>query len=83
MITNAILLVLQGALSVILLPFTAINIAIDFISSIPVFVSFLQVVAYLIPWSNILPIIVLNVAIVVFKIAVTLIKTVWAVIPFA
>ena len=82
MITNAILLVLQGALSVILLPFTAINIAIDFISGIPVFVSFLQVVAYLMPWSNILPIIVLNVAIVVFKIAVTLIKTVWAVIPF-
>ena len=83
MITNAILLVLQGALSVILLPFTAINITIDFISSIPVFVSFLQVVAYLIPWSNILPIIILNISIVVFKIAVTLIKTVWAVIPFA
>ena len=83
MITNAILLVLQGALSVILLPFTAINITIDFISSIPVFVSFLQVVAYLIPWSNILPIIILNISIVVFKIAVTLIKTVWDVIPFA
>ena len=82
MITNAILLILQGALSVILLPLTVINITIDFISSIPVFVSFLQVVAYLIPWSNILPIIVLNVGIVVFKIAVTLIKTVWAVIPF-
>lgn len=82
MITNAILLVLQGALSVILLPFTVINITIDFISSIPVFVSFLQVVAYLIPWSNILPIIILNISIVVFKIAVTLIKTVWAVIPF-
>lgn len=83
MITNAILLVLEGALSVILLPFTAINITIDFISSIPVFVSFLQIVAYLIPWSNILPIIILNISIVVFKIAVTLIKTVWAVIPFA
>ena len=83
MITNAILLVLQGALSVILLPFTAINITIDFISSIPVFVSFLQIVSYLIPWSNILPIIILNISIVVFKIAVTLIKTVWAVIPFA
>ena len=83
MITNGILLILQGALAVILSPLTAINIGIDFISSIPVFISFLQVIAYLIPWSNILPIIVLNVGIIVFKIAVTLIKTVWAVIPFA
>lgn len=81
MILNAILLILQGALNVILAPFTVINIGIDFLSSIPVFVSFLQVVAYLLPWSNILPIIVINVGIVAFKIGVTLIKTVWAVLP--
>ena len=81
MIVNAILLILQGAINVLLLPLTGINIAIDFLAGIPVFVSFLQVVAYIFPWSNILPIIVLNVGIVVFKIAVTLIKTVWAVLP--
>lgn len=81
MIVNAILLILQGALNIILSPFTVLNVVIDFISSIPVFVSFLQVVAYLMPWTNILPIILLNVGIVGFKIGVTLVKTVWAVLP--
>lgn len=81
MIIDGLLLILQGVLNVILAPFTVLNIAIDFIAGIPVFVSFLQVVAYLMPWSNILPIIILNIGIVSFKIGVTLIKTVWSVLP--
>ena len=81
MIVDAILLILQGAINIILSPFTVLNIAIDFISSIPVFVSFLQVVAYLMPWSNILPIIILNIGIVLFKIGVSVVKTIWDLLP--
>ena len=52
MITDAILLLFQGILNVLLLPLTVINIAVDFVSSIPVVTEFLQVAAYMIPWSN-------------------------------
>lgn len=82
MISDGILLVLQGILSILLLPIEGLNIAIDFIGSIPVVVSFLQVIAYLLPWSNILPLLVLVVAIVIFKIAISLVKVIWQLIPF-
>lgn len=82
MIIDLLLLVLQGVLNIVLLPLTVINIGIDFLAGIPVFVSFLQVVAYVLPWPNILPLIVLSVGIIVFKTAISLIKTIWALIPF-
>lgn len=82
MISDGILLVLQGILSILLLPIEGLNIAIDFIGSIPVVVSFLQVIAYLLPWSNILPLIVLVIGIVIFKIAISLVKVIWQLIPF-
>ena len=46
MITNGILLVFQGILNILLLPLSALNVAIDFIGSIPVVTQFLQVVAF-------------------------------------
>lgn len=82
MIVDGILLVLQGVAFVLLLPLEGLNIAIDFISSIPIVVSFLQVIAYIIPWTNILPLILLVVAIIIFKIAVSLVKTIWQLLPF-
>lgn len=81
MIIDLLLLVIQGALSVLLLPLTAINITVDFISSIPVFVSFLQVVAYILPWSNILPLIILNLSLVVLRIGISIVKTIWDLLP--
>ena len=82
MITNAILLVFQGIINILLLPLTAINIAIDFVASIPVVVSFLQVIAYILPWSNILPLIILVIAIFSFRIIISLVKLVVEFIPF-
>lgn len=82
MIVDGILLVLQGVVFVLLLPLEGLNIGIDFISSIPVVVSFLQVVAYIIPWTNILPLGALVVAVIIFKIAVSLVKTVLQLLPF-
>ena len=82
MILDGIFLVLQGVLNIILAPLTVLNISIDFISNIPVVFQFLQIVAYIIPWSNLLPIFVVVVAIFVFKIGLTLIKLLINFIPF-
>lgn len=82
MIIDGLLLIFQGALNVLLLPLTVVNVTVDFISSIPVFVSFLQVIAYILPFGNLLPLFTLTFAIITFKIAVSLIKTIWQLIPF-
>lgn len=82
MICNLILSILKGVLNLLLLPLTGIDIAIDFLASIPVFVSFLQVVAYIFPWGNLLPLFLLTMLIISFKITVALIKTIKQVIPF-
>lgn len=82
MIIDLFLLVLQGVLSILLLPFTVVNIAVDFIASIPVITQFLQVIAYILPWSNLLPLIAIVIGLVVFRIGVAIVTTVVNVIPF-
>lgn len=82
MIINLFLLVLQGALSILLLPLTVVNIVIDFVSGITVFVNFLQVIAYILPWSNILPLIVLTIGLIGLRIGIAIVKTVWDLLPF-
>jgi len=76
-----VLLVLQGVLEILLLPLTAINIGVDFIASIPVITEFLQIIAYVLPWSNLLPLIILTVALFGFRIVIALVKTIWDVLP--
>lgn len=83
MIVDLILLIVQGILNVLLLPLTVINIAVDFVSSLPVTIEFLQVAAYMIPWSNILPLILLVIGIFLFRGTLAVIKAVWKFIPFA
>lgn len=82
MIIDEILLVIKIFVEIILSPLTVLNIAIDFVGSIPVVMSFVQIVAYVIPWSNILPIILLIFAIFVFRIIVALINLVLKFVPF-
>ena len=82
MIVDMLLLVLQGVLNVLLLPLEVINFGVDFVASIPVIGEFLQVIAYVLPWSNLLPLIFLTVALFTFRIGVSLVKTVIDVIPF-
>lgn len=83
MITDAILFVFQGIINILLLPLTVINIGVDFVSSIPVVIEFLQVAAYMIPWTNILPLILLVFALFLFRTFIAFIKLVWKFIPFA
>ena len=81
MIVDLILVLVKGILEVLLLPLTAINIVVDVASSIPVVSEFLQIVAYLLPWSNILPLIVIVIGIFVFRIAMAVVRAIWHFIP--
>lgn len=81
MIVDMILLLVQGVLEVLLLPLSAINIVIDFASSIPIVSQFLSIVAYILPWSNILPLIIIVIGIFLFRIAMAVIKAIWHFIP--
>ena len=81
MIVDMILLVLQGILNILLAPLTVLNIGIDFISSIPVISEFIQIVAYVLPWDNLLLLFALIFASFVFRVVLSLIKLVWHFIP--
>ena len=81
MIVDGILLIVQGILQVLLLPLTGLNIVVDFVSSIPVVTEFLQISAYLLPFSNLLPLFSIVISIFVFRAAIALIKLVWSFIP--
>ena len=82
MILDLILLVLQGVLNIVLAPLTALNIGIDFISSLPVVVQFLQIVAYILPWSNILPLLILAIGIGLFRLNAAIVHTIVEFLPF-
>ena len=51
-------------------------------SNAPVTTEFLQVAAYMIPWSNILPLILLVISFLLFRAVFAIIKTIWKFIPF-
>lgn len=82
MITDGILLVFQGLINIILSPLSIINISVDFISNITPVTQFLQIVAYILPWSNLIPLITLIITLSLFRIAVALVKLVVEFIPF-
>lgn len=82
MIIDLILLVLQGVLNILLLPLTVVNITVDFIGSIPVITEFLQVVAYILPWTNLLPLIAIVIVLFMLRIGIAVLKLFKDVIPF-
>ena len=82
MITNGILLVLQGVINIILLPLSVLNVVIDVASSIPVVGQFLQVVAYIVPWSNLLPLFIIAIAIFLFRTTLAVVKLIVEFLPF-
>ena len=82
MIVDGLLLLLQCVFNIILLPLSALNIGIDFLASIPIVENFMQVITYVLPWDNILPLIILVFAIFTFRIIVALIGIAKQLIPF-
>lgn len=81
MIVDSILLLIEGLVNILLAPLSVINIGIDFISSIPIIVSFLNVVVYVLPWDNLLPLFVLLIGLFSFRIVVALIRFIKSFIP--
>lgn len=83
MISDGILFVFQGILNVLLLPLSALNVAIDFVGSIPVVTQFLQVIVYVLPWNNLKPLILFTISMFIFRAVLSLIKLIWHFIPIA
>ena len=81
MIIDAILGLISNIVGVLLLPLEAFNVVIDIASSIPVVAKFLMFIAYVIPWNNLLPIFGVIGIVTGFRITVSLIKTVWDLLP--
>ena len=81
MIVDLILLLVKGILVIILSPLSIISITIDFTTSIPIVFQFLQIIVYVIPWANILPIIIFIIGLFLFRTVLAIIKTVWKFIP--
>ena len=82
MIIDLILTLLSNVLGVLLAPLEVINIGIDLVSSIPVVSSFIQVIAYLLPWSNLIPLFIIVFAALNFKVIISTITALWNLIPF-
>lgn len=82
MIIDMFLLVLQGVLALLLSPLAVVNVSIDFLGNVPIVKEFLQLVAYILPWRNLLPLITLLIGLFVFRIAVALISKIKDVVPF-
>ncbi len=82
MILDSILTVLSSLFSILLSPLEVVNMTVDLVSSIPVVANFITTVAYIFPWSNILPIIVISIIILNFKNGISLITAIWDLIPF-
>lgn len=80
MIIDMILVVIQGFLNIILSPLTLIDFAVDFVASIPIVTNFLQIVAYVLPWGNLLPLIIGTFSIFLFRISLALIRTLLSII---
>ena len=81
MIFDAILNVIALIFKVILTPIDVLNFTVDLAASIPVVGGFINVISYLLPWKNLLPLFGIVIGITLFKIGVSLIKTLWDLLP--
>lgn len=78
-------MILNAVLNFVLLIFSplveAINIGVDFLLGFSYVKTFLQVVVYVLPWNNLVPLIAIIVWIIGFRVVISLIKTLWELIP--
>lgn len=81
MIIDLLLGVLQVVVNILLSPLKVLNFAIDVVSSISIVQQFVQVAAYIFPWSHITPLVGFIVAMFIFRSIVALIKTIWQMLP--
>lgn len=82
MIINGLLYVISLVLDVLLSPLEVIEITVDFLGSIPFLTQFFEIIAYILPWNNLIPLFVIVISVIGFKIIISLVKTLWDVLPF-
>ena len=81
MIINSFLIILKGVVNILLAPLVPLNWAITTAFSISVISDFINIVAFVLPWSNLVHIIVFIIAMFAFRTIVALIKTIWDLLP--
>lgn len=80
MVTDALLNIILGFINTILSPLGAINYNFD-IDNIAFILQFIRMAMYLIPFPALMPIFSLFMTLMAFRVAVSLIKTIWDLLP--
>lgn len=81
MIIDAILIMLQGIVNILLAPLTVLNWVTTTTINISVIQDFINIIVFVLPWQNIMPIIIFIIGMFLFRAIVALIKTIWDLLP--
>lgn len=81
MITDAILSFFTNIASSILSPLYIVDVVVDLVTSIPIVTKFILFVAYVIPWNNLVPLLIIVMSLLGLRIIIALIKFIWHFIP--
>lgn len=81
MITDAILSFFTNISGILLTPLSIVNVAVDLVTSIPVVGKFLTIVAYVIPWDNLVPLFVIIFAMLFLRIAIAILRFIMSLLP--
>lgn len=82
MIVEGVLSVVFGLLNVLLLPLQVVDFGLNVLTFKPV-LQFLNMALYLVPFRELMPIFIFFVSMMSFRIIVSLIKTIWDLLPIA
>ena len=80
LIVEGILSVVFGIINLLLMPLNVVNFVVDALSFEPI-IEFINMALYLIPFKELMPIFVFFVSMMLFRIAVAFIKTIWDLLP--
>lgn len=81
MIVDGILVILQGIVNILLAPIQILNWVTTTAVSIGVISDFINIIAFVLPWKNIVPIITFIIGMFAFRAIISLIKTIWELLP--
>ena len=80
MVVEGLLNVVFGLINLLLMPLNVVNFVVNAISLEPV-VEFINMAMYLIPFKELMPIFVFFVSMMIFRVVVSFIKTIWDLLP--
>lgn len=82
MITEGLLSIMFGVLNILLLPINVVSFGMDVLTLEPV-MQFIRMAMYIIPFKELMPIFLFFASMMSFRIIVSLIKTIWDLLPIA